>query len=187
MDPPELIFLKNLDPRNLFFRKKVEIYGPPMKRLDPRGTYFSKDSWKIWTPWNLFFKRQLKNMDPMELEIWNPFGLVTWELVRTNLYIANLNVKRNSTNWVKKVKKILWMYLNWKTFGAIPLTGCSNFVRSTLSQTSWNHILQMSHWIKSPSWLSWLCTWLQVRWHLHNTSMGLVATNRCHKFYKNFA
>ena len=54
MDPPELIFLKNLDPRNLFFRKKVEIYGPPMKRLDPRGTYFSKDM-------------QLKNKDPMEL------------------------------------------------------------------------------------------------------------------------
>ena len=52
MDPPELIFLKNLDPRNLFFRKKVEIYGPPMKRLDPRGTYFS---------------RQLKNKDPVEL------------------------------------------------------------------------------------------------------------------------
>ena len=44
MDPLELIFLKNLDPRNVFFRKKVEIYGPPMKRLDPRGTYFSKES-----------------------------------------------------------------------------------------------------------------------------------------------
>ena len=110
MDPPELIFLKNLDPQNLFFRKKGWNIWTPMKRLDPLGTYFSKDSWKIWTPWNLFFKRQLKNMDPMELEIWNPFGLVTWELVRTNLYIANLKVKRNSTNWVKKVKKIVWMY-----------------------------------------------------------------------------
>ena len=44
MDPPELIFLKNLDPQNLFFRKMVEIYGPPMKILDPCGAYFSKDS-----------------------------------------------------------------------------------------------------------------------------------------------
>ena len=102
-------------PVELIFQKTVEKYGP-------RGTSFSKDSWKIWTPWNLFFKRQLKNVDPMEFEIWNPFCLVTWELVRTNLYIANLKVKRNSTNWVKKLKKILWMYLKWKTFGAIPLT-----------------------------------------------------------------
>ena len=50
-------------------------------------------------------------------------------------------------------------------------------MRSTLSQTSWNHFF--AHWIKSPSWLSWLCTRLQVKRHLQNTSTGLVATNWC--------
>ena len=53
MDPLELIFLKNLDPRNIFFQKKGWNIWTPYEKIGP--------------PWNLFFKRQLKNMDSVEL------------------------------------------------------------------------------------------------------------------------
>ena len=54
--PPGISFSETFGPRNLFFRK----YMDPL--------------WKDWTPWNLFFKRQLQNTAHMKYS----FMLICW-------------------------------------------------------------------------------------------------------------
>ena len=56
MDPLELIFLKKIGTWNCFFRYKVEIYGPPMKRFDHVEHIFQRTVKKTWTPWTLVCK-----------------------------------------------------------------------------------------------------------------------------------
>ena len=52
-EPPGTNFSENFGSPELIFQKIGQNIWTPYK--------------KSWTPWNLFFKQQLKNLDPMEL------------------------------------------------------------------------------------------------------------------------
>ena len=94
--------------------------------------------WKDWTPWNIFFKRQLKNMDPMELifqrtvEKYGPHGTrfqVRRHLQNTSTGLVATNRCRPSLLLFLDSGKHSNLFLRKQFFRCFLIFDCSKFCR----------------------------------------------------------